>query len=147
MRLAVIGAGAWGTALALVSRRAGSTPMLWARDRALVAAINERRENPRYLPGISLDPMITATINLATALKDADAVLLAVPAQFLRGVLRTVRDHLRHPLPLLHCAKGIETGSLATMSQIGREELPECPFRQLHSFNMISIHSALGNGR
>ena len=54
-RLAIIGAAAWGTALSVVARRAGSTPVLWARDRAIVTAINERHENPLLLPGVTLD--------------------------------------------------------------------------------------------
>src|SRR5437899_7886165 len=85
-RLAIIGAGAWGTALSVVAQRAGSTPVLWARDRAIVAAINERHENPLLLPGAILDPTIVATSDIDTATADADAALLAIPAQFLRAV-------------------------------------------------------------
>ncbi len=131
IRLAVIGAGAWGTALAIVARRAGAAVCLWGRDPEIVAAINKRSENPTYLPGVVLDPEITATDDFETALASADAVLLVVPAQFLRGVLERLCRHVPPGLPLLHCAKGIETRSLAMMSQIGLEMLPESPFAVL----------------
>src|SRR5277367_1919653 len=130
-QLAIIGAGAWGTALAIAARRAGSNPMVWGRDPDVVAAVNQRHENPFYLPGIALDPSVAATGDIQVALADADAALLAVPAQFLRGVLSALRRFLPRGLPLLHCAKGIEAGSLAMMSQIGAEMLPASPFAVL----------------
>lgn len=123
-RLAIIGGGAWGTALATVVVRAGGNPALWARDPAIVAAINERRENPVYLPGISLDPAIAATADLAVAVAKAEALLLAVPAQFLRGVLNELAPRLRPGIPLLLCAKGIEAGSLKTMAEVAAESIP-----------------------
>jgi glycerol-3-phosphate dehydrogenase (NAD(P)+) len=126
-RLAVVGAGAWGTALAVLAQRAEATVTLWARDLEIAAAINDLHENPNYLPGIPLDPAITATSDIEAAVESADAVLLAVPAQFLRGVLGALRRGLTRGLPVLHCAKGLETGTLATMSQIGAELLPESP--------------------
>src|SRR5438477_6974672 len=85
-RLAVIGGGAWGTALAMVALRAGSLPTVWARNPDVVAAINERHQNPLFLPGVTLDPAIAATADLAFATEAAEAALLVVPAQFLRGV-------------------------------------------------------------
>jgi glycerol-3-phosphate dehydrogenase (NAD(P)+) len=130
-RFAVIGAGAWGTALAVVAQRAGATATLWARDPRMAAAINQWRENREYLPDFRLDQGITATASAGAALEAADAALLAVPAQALRGVVEQLRCHVRHGLPLLHCAKGIEIGSLARMSQIGAEVLPDCPFAVL----------------
>jgi glycerol-3-phosphate dehydrogenase (NAD(P)+) len=130
-QLAIIGAGAWGTALAIAARRAGSNPVIWARDPDVVVAINEKHENPFYLPGIVLDRAIAATGDMEAVIADADAALLAVPAQFVRGVLGTLRRNLPRGLPLLHCAKGIEAGSLALMSQIGAEVLQASPFAVL----------------
>jgi glycerol-3-phosphate dehydrogenase (NAD(P)+) len=127
----VIGAGAWGTALAIVAQRAGTGAILWARDPEVAAAINERHQNPYYLPGVALDPAIAATADLESAVATADAALLAVPAQFLRGVLGALRGRVRPGLPVLHCAKGIEIGTLATMSQIGAELLPGSPYAVL----------------
>jgi glycerol-3-phosphate dehydrogenase (NAD(P)+) len=131
VRLAIIGGGAWGTALAIAAQRAGSRPIVWARDRGVVTAINEQHCNPRLLPGIALDPGIAAVAEIAAATAAADAALLVVPAQALRGVLEAHRDELPRGLPILHCAKGIEQQSLALMSEIGGEILPESPFAVL----------------
>lgn len=122
-RLAIFGGGAWGTALAIVARRAGSDVTLWARDPALVATINARRENPLFLPGIALDPAIAATADPAVALDGAEAAVMVVPAQFLRGVLTRIAPRV----PLLLCAKGIENGSLKTMSEMAAEAAPALP--------------------
>jgi len=126
-RLAIFGGGAWGTALAIVARRAGAEPILWARDAAIAAAINRHHENPVFLPGIALDPAIAATADLAAALDGAEAALLVVPAQFLRGVLAALAPSLPAGLPLLLCAKGIESASLKTMSELAAEIAPAAP--------------------
>jgi glycerol-3-phosphate dehydrogenase (NAD(P)+) len=126
-RLTIIGGGAWGTALALVARRAGSFPVLWARDPDVVAQINRRHQNSLFLPGVILDPAITATTDMAFATDEAEAALLVVPAQFLRGVIQVLASHLRRGVPLLLCAKGIETSSLKMMSEIAAEILPASP--------------------
>jgi glycerol-3-phosphate dehydrogenase (NAD(P)+) len=126
-RLAVIGGGAWGSALASVAARAGAGIVLWARDPDVVAAINRRHENPLFLPGIALDPQIAATSDAGAAIAGAEAALIVVPAQFLRAALDMVAPLMPAGLPLLLCAKGIETGSLKTMSEIAGETLPEAP--------------------
>jgi glycerol-3-phosphate dehydrogenase (NAD(P)+) len=131
MRLAIIGAGAWGSALAVVARRAGSEAKLWARDPAIAAAINERHENRVYLPGIALAPDIAATDDLADAITGADAALIVVPAQYLRNVLAGLVAHLPAKMPLLLCAKGIEAGSLRTMSEVAAELCPTAPLAVL----------------
>jgi glycerol-3-phosphate dehydrogenase (NAD(P)+) len=123
-RLAILGAGAWGTALAGVARRAGSDAVIWARDPAIVAAINRRHENPVYLPEIALDPAISATADLATATAGADAALLTTPAQTMRDMLSRLMPHLPPAMPLLLCAKGIEAGSLMTMSEAAAGACP-----------------------
>ena len=130
MRLAIIGAGAWGTALAVAARRAGSRPILWTRNPDVAAAVNDRHENA-LLPGVALDPRIAATTEFELATAGADAALLVIPAQFLRGVLEAHRHHLPRGLPLLHCAKGIESTSLALMSTVGIEVLSAAPFAVL----------------
>ena len=130
-RLAIIGAGAWGTTLALVARRAGNDAVVWARDPAVAAAIDERHENPVYLPAIALDPTIRATAELAAAVAGADAALIVVPAQFQRDVLTRLSPHLPAGLPLLLCAKGIETVTLRTMSQLAAELCPGHPLAVL----------------
>ncbi len=126
-RLAIVGGGAWGTALAMVAHRGGSLARLWARDPDVVATINQRHQNPLFLPGVILDPAITATADMAFATEGAEAALLVVPAQFLRGVIEVLGRHLRRGLPLLLCAKGIETSSLKMMSEVAAEILPASP--------------------
>ena len=130
-RIAVIGGGAWGTALALVAARAGANVALWARDPAIVEAINRRHENPVYLPGITLDPAIAATTEPQVALDQAEAALLIVPAQFMGGVLSRLKPLLPPGMPLLLCAKGIETETLRTMSELACELAPDCPIAVL----------------
>jgi glycerol-3-phosphate dehydrogenase (NAD(P)+) len=127
MRLAIIGGGAWGTALGIVARRAGSVPLLWARNRDVVEAINERHENPFYLPGVILDPLIVATTHVTRAVAGADAALLVVPAQFLRAVLDTLRPNLCAGMPVLLCTKGIENDSFKMMSEVCAEIVPGAP--------------------
>ena len=126
-RVAIFGGGAWGTALATAAARAAAAVTLWARDPKIAEAIVRRHENPAYLPGVTLDPAIAATTDPEAAMADAEAVLLVVPAQFLRAVLAMLAPRLPVAVPLVLCAKGIETGSLKTMSEIAGEIVPEAP--------------------
>ncbi len=110
----VIGAGAWGTALA--STLAGNGPVtLWAREADVAAAVNQRRENALFLPGVPLPAGITATTDLA-AMAACDIILVVVPAQHLRAVL--AQAALPAATPLVLCAKGIEAGSHALMVEV-----------------------------
>ncbi|MGB3503010.1 MAG: NAD(P)H-dependent glycerol-3-phosphate dehydrogenase [Mesorhizobium sp.] len=124
-RIAVIGGGAWGTALAVTLARAGSDVVLYARDTATVAAINERHENPAYLPGIRLAEELTATGDARAALDGAGCVLMVVPAQTLRTSLSSLS--LTGHAPLVICAKGIESSTGRRMSEIAAEVLPGRP--------------------
>ncbi len=121
--IGVIGGGAWGTALALTAARAGRAVKLWARDRDTVAAIDERRENPRYLPGIKLDH-VAATDSLAVALR-ADAIVLAVPAQATRAVATAAAPYIPAGTPLVIAAKGLEHDTDQRLSEVIAEVAPE----------------------
>ena len=122
-RIGIIGAGAWGTALALAARRAGREALLWAFEPEVVLAINEQHANPVYLPGITLDPAIRATADLAEA-ASADAILLCAPAQHLRGLCRRLASSWSAGTPAVICAKGIEAKTGALMSEVVAEALP-----------------------
>ncbi|MER8807396.1 NAD(P)H-dependent glycerol-3-phosphate dehydrogenase [Mesorhizobium australicum] len=128
--VAVLGGGAWGTALALAMLRAGHTVRLFARDPETVAAIG-RGENPRYLPGIAIAPGIEATSDMETALTGADCVLTVTPAQALRATLAAARDHMTAGIPLVLCAKGIERDTGALLSAIAAEIVPPNPVAAL----------------
>lgn len=124
-RAAVLGGGAWGTALAQALSRAGLEARLWARDAETVRAIQERGENPDHLPGVTLRPSVSATGDLGEALADAETALVAVPAQALRGFLPRLAPHLPPGLPLVLCAKGIEQGTGLLLSDVARRALPK----------------------
>ena len=123
----VIGAGAWGTALAQVCVRAGLDARLWARETEVAEAINETHENPLFLPGVSLAPEVVATTDMAS-LADRDLLLAVVPAQHLRATLVELAPHIRAGQPILLCAKGVEQGTLMLMSQVLEQVVPKaCP--------------------
>lgn len=129
-RVAVLGGGAWGTALALAALQAGQSVSLWARDAETVAAI-QRGENPRYLPGIAIEPGIEATSDIGKALAGANCVLAVTPAQSLRAVLMQAKPHMPAGVPLVLCAKGIERDTGALLSAIVGECLPGNPVAAL----------------
>ncbi|UDL87588.1 NAD(P)-dependent glycerol-3-phosphate dehydrogenase [Mesorhizobium sp. PAMC28654] len=129
-RVAVLGGGAWGTALALAMLHAGHSVRLFARDEETVASIR-RGENPRYLPGIAIEPGMEATSDLKTALDGADCVLAVTPAQSLRAVLTGAGNHVPKGVPIVLCAKGIERDTGALLSAIVEEILPENPVAAL----------------
>jgi glycerol-3-phosphate dehydrogenase (NAD(P)+) len=121
--VAVIGAGAWGTALADVAARAGREVMLYARDKSAAAQMKASRENPR-LPGISLDPQLEVTGDLAQA-AGADIILIATPAQHLRAAVAALAPHLDRDTPVVACAKGIERGTHLFMTEVIAEAIPQ----------------------
>jgi len=116
--VAVLGAGAWGTALAQVAAAAGRKVMIWAREPEVVEAINNDRENSIFLPGIPLHAAIHATGSLK------ELILAAPPAQHMRATLRALKSHLPAGTPIVLCAKGIERGTSALMTDVLAEELP-----------------------
>ncbi len=122
-KIGVIGAGAWGTALALAAAQAGRSVTLWAREQEVVGAIARSAENTVFLPGVKLPASIQATGDLAAA-AHADALLIVVPAQHLRASLKSLAGHAARGTPLVLCAKGIERGSGKLMTEILREEIP-----------------------
>lgn len=130
-KIAVIGAGSWGTALADIVRRAGTEAVLYARDAALAAAINTRHENPAYLPGIALHESLRATGDIAEALDGAGMALAVTPVQFMRDMARKIKPLLPAGAPVVNCAKGIEIATGQLPAQIMAEELPDHPYAVL----------------
>jgi glycerol-3-phosphate dehydrogenase (NAD(P)+) len=124
-RIGIVGAGAWGTALAVAVCRAGRGVVLQGHDPAVVRAIELSRRNERYLQDVTIDAAVRVTDDPAEAINAADAVLFATPAQHLRTVLRRCRPAWRPGMPAVICAKGIEQHTCALMSDVVAEELPE----------------------
>jgi glycerol-3-phosphate dehydrogenase (NAD(P)+) len=120
-RLAIIGGGAWGTALAQVVATGGRDTLLWAREAEVVDGINSARENAVFLPGYELDPAIRATSDLAEA-ADADAWLVVTPAQHMRSVLEETPNCAK---PMILCSKGIEERSGQLLHDVARAACPK----------------------
>jgi glycerol-3-phosphate dehydrogenase (NAD(P)+) len=123
MKIAVLGGGAWGTALAHMLAKSGAETMLWARNEQVVADIRDKQENTLYLPGVKLSPGLRAESDPATAFAGADYYLIAIPSQSIRATLSEHKD-LFPDDPVTICAsKGIELDSLKPMSKVVAEAL------------------------
>ena len=129
-RIGIIGAGAWGTALAAAAGRTGRAVSIWAYEPEVATAINEGHENSLYLPGVTLDPAIRASSDMAGPAA-SDIVLLAVPAQRLRGICKQLAGIMGKTVPVVICAKGIEQDSGALMTEAAAAELPDTPLAVL----------------
>lgn len=123
MRIGVIGGGAWGTALAQVAARAGLQVTLQAREPEVVASIADKRENTMFLPGVTLEPAVTAVADMA-GLASCDLILAVPPAQHLRSAMAALAPHLKPGVPVVLCSKGVEQGSLKLMTEVAAEALP-----------------------
>ena len=128
-RIGVLGAGAWGTALAQTAHAAGAEVVVWTRRAELAETINRLHQNPVYLPGTPLHPAVRATTEIAEAA--ADAVLLVTPAQHVRQTAADLAAHLTAGTPLVICAKGIEQATGKLMSEVVAEVLPDHPIAVL----------------
>ncbi|MGO4259776.1 NAD(P)H-dependent glycerol-3-phosphate dehydrogenase [Lysobacter sp. TAB13] len=122
-RIAVLGAGSWGTALAALIARHGHPTVLWGRDADGAAAIDTRHENPRYLPGIALPESLRATTDLAVAMKDADLVLVVVPSHAFAQTLRMLAPYRPAHAGVAWATKGFEPGSGRFLHEVAEEVL------------------------
>ena len=122
-KVGIIGAGAWGTALACAMKRAGNEVIIYAHEKETAEAINSKHINITFLPEITLDPTIRATNSLEKATK-ADAVLLVSPSQYFRKSCEMLAGIWRQGVPAIICTKGIETQTSSLMSEIVRETMP-----------------------
>ncbi|MEO8561465.1 MAG: NAD(P)H-dependent glycerol-3-phosphate dehydrogenase [bacterium] len=127
MRAAVIGAGAWGTALADLLGRNGHEVTLWAHEPDVARDVSIRHENPRFLAGVMLSPAVKGTNSLAEALAGADLVCVATPSHLLRAILRRGIDSLERTATVCVASKGIEADTLALMSDVVVDEAPGRP--------------------
>ena len=133
MKVAVIGAGSFGTAMAITSARAGNEVLLWAHDPEVAEGIRQTGSNA-YLPSVSVGNGITTTSDIAEAAAFADTIFMVVPSHYYRGVLAQLSEHLQRPVNIISGTKGIENETLERMSQISAAVLGE----KLRAFAVLS---------
>ncbi len=135
LKVGVLGGGSWGTTVAaLVSRNA--PVKLWARDADVVADINERHQNGRYLAGFTLPGALTATTDMGDVVAGADVLVMGVPSHNFRAVLMEAREHLRPWVPVISLTKGLELATGKRMSEVIEELLPGHPVGVLTGPNL-----------
>jgi glycerol-3-phosphate dehydrogenase (NAD(P)+) len=134
MKISIIGAGAFGTAMAVTAARAGNEVVLWAHDPAVARAIRETGENPDYLGGLALGPHVQPTSDLAEAMEFSDTIFMVTPSHHYRDVLTRIRGHAKRPVSILSGTKGIENDTLMRMSEVSKSVLGE----QLQAFAVLS---------
>lgn len=135
-KVAVLGAGSWGTAMAAMCAARVSTT-LWARRSELAAAVAATRCNADYLPELALPAALRTTADLADAVGDADVVVMAVPSHGFRAVLAEARPCLPDGVPVVSLTKGVEQGSLARMTEVIAQVAPRHPFAVLTGPNLV----------
>lgn len=134
MKISIIGAGSFGTAVASAAARCGNEIVLWAHDPNVAAEINATRHNPIYLPSIALGQSVRATSSLAEAVEFSDVQFMIVPSHHYRGVLAQMRPHFRREVAIVSATKGIENDTLQRMSEVTAHELGG----SLRSFAVLS---------
>ena len=125
-KVGVIGAGAWGTALAIVAQRAGQDVTIYAHETDVASTINQAHENTYFLPGIKISRHICATTDLKK-IASCEAIFLALPAQFMRETTAKMKVFWQAGVPAVICAKGIEQKTGSLLSEIVAETLPDIP--------------------
>jgi glycerol-3-phosphate dehydrogenase (NAD(P)+) len=125
MKISVLGAGGWGTTLSILLHFNGHKISLWEFDKSYYKSLIRHRENKLFLPGIEIPEEIEITHNLEENLNNKNLIVLAVPAQYLRSVIRKINYTQIKNSILINLAKGIETKTLLTMSQMLQDEIPQ----------------------
>jgi glycerol-3-phosphate dehydrogenase (NAD(P)+) len=146
-KIGVIGAGAWGTALAKHLAEKGLDVRLWVYEQTVVHAINFSHENPVFLKGVTLPPCLTATSSLVEAVAGRDGVLFAVPSHLTRSVLHQLTPYISNSLPIVCATKGIEEHTAKLMTQVMEDELPPSMHRSLMVLSGPSFASELSAGK
>jgi glycerol-3-phosphate dehydrogenase (NAD(P)+) len=127
VKVCVVGAGAWGTALADLLARNGAEVLLWAYEPDVVHSITHKRENERFLGGVTLDEAVVASGDLGECVRDAELVVWVAPSHVLRQVARSAAVHVGARAVMVVASKGIERGSLSVMTDVVEDELPGRP--------------------
>lgn len=120
-KISILGAGAWGTALACVASRAGNETVIWGRDKAVITELNENRKNTKYLGDLNIAEHVRATTDLVEAVSDRDIILLCVPTQTLADMLRAIKPHIGDAV-IISCCKGIDRNSEKLPAELVSQE-------------------------
>ena len=138
LKVAVVGAGSWGTGFACIPASNGTDTVVWARRQELADAISQRHECPDYLPGIQLPGALRATHDLEEALTGARIVVMAIPSHAFRDVLKEAAPHVSSEAVMISLTKGLEQESMKRMTEVMRSEidLPPWAFATLTGPNL-----------
>lgn len=123
--ISIIGAGSWGTAIAILLAKKGHNVSIWDRNDGLLSDIEKTRENIRYLPGVIIPQNVKVFSNTQDCIRGADIIIVGVPSHVVRDVVRSIKCGVDKRQKILSIAKGIENGTYLRMSQVIEEELPE----------------------
>lgn len=134
MKIAVLGAGSWGTAMAVMLAQKHGTVVLWARKSTMAERLQKERQNMDYLPAITFPDTLLVTDDLAAAVNNAELIVLATPSHAIRDTAASLRPYIALNAVVVSAAKGLELGSLKRMSEVLAEELPE----QINNIAVIS---------
>lgn len=126
-KIAVLGAGGWGTALSVVLAGTGRTVRLWVREQDLLSRMRERRDNPVFLPGVAIPTEVAPWGDLGEALDGAELVLAVIPSPFARRVYAQALRWMPRPIPVVIATKGLEERTLALPAEVAEETLGERP--------------------
>jgi glycerol-3-phosphate dehydrogenase (NAD(P)+) len=127
-KICVLGAGSWGTALALVVAKKGYNVSMWTLNEEQCKNMNNNRENRDYLPGVNIPKNIKVTTNLQEAINDSCIIVLAVPSQAIRSICKQIKPFVNKDQILVDVAKGLEKGTGLRLSEVCEKELPECKY-------------------
>ena len=146
-RIGVIGAGAWGTALAKHVAEKGLETRLWAYEREVVDGINKKHENPVFLPGVALPPSLVATGSLTDLTVRSEGLIFVVPSHVARLVLRELIRSLSIPIPIISATKGVEEDTLNLMTQVMDDVLPPPMLRNVMVLSGPSFAAEVSAGK
>jgi len=126
LNFGIIGGGSWGTTVASLTAKNNNT-ILWARNENTVLEINEKHTNSKYLPGAQLNNNLKASNSIEDTVKNADVIVVGIPSQYFREVLKKAKPHIRPWVPIVSLAKGLELDTKMRMTEIIEKELPGHP--------------------
>ncbi|MBM2841728.1 MAG: NAD(P)H-dependent glycerol-3-phosphate dehydrogenase [Bacteroidetes bacterium] len=131
MRIAVLGAGSWGTTLAILLANKSHSVTLWSYREEDAQTIRAKRENPAFLPGVRIPEAVVASSDLASSARDAEMIVTAIPSQYVRSVIVKLKHLPFDRITVVNVAKGVENGTLMTMSEMLHDAIPGLPAHRI----------------